>query len=715
MNFIKLSLLISLFFFPILYNGTVSAQTDSLVEISDINFQGNESFAEDELKLVIASKETPSWFSQFLYSFTSFGEPAFYFDLQLMSADIQQLQKFYWANGFFEAFINATYSIDSVDNKAEIIFNVREGNPYKYGIIDRRGLKDKIPDELLFDIYSENRNDSTVTYSETVMKNQIDWTKSYLKDHGYMLAGSKTPVINIDTSSKYVQVLVNYDVGNRYKVNDVRVNITGLGKNLVEPALVKKLIGINPDDYYSYYNLQLAQIKLYRTGLFTSALVSGSLSDTSGSWVPINVSVDVGSLHELSPDIFVNDEDNAFNLGLGLSFVKKNFLGDARKFTVSASTAAQDIAGFLSHFSISDTTLFGYADARIILEQPMLFGKPIDTKLESYVTLQKRKNEYNATIYGTKLKFVYELPRYVYATYLSNYLNWEHARYLIRKEYFIQSFKYFAIRNGVPEDTLNAYLDTLNAIDPNSLVSRTTTAILGVEIGVNKINNLIFPTRGLSISLAFEDGNSLPFAISKVFGYEISSPLYYKALLTLVHYPGIYMSNTNAFAMKFRIGHIQAYRGNKADISLNQRFASGGGNSIRGWRTRELVPNEVSMPENLTLEEIESMFLRDALPGGFFLLEGSFETRNRILGPFGTALFVDYGNVWNSYTNFTWKSIAVALGFGLRYYSEFAPFRLDFGFKAYDPLDPRSFMQRLDDPGGIWNTLEFHVGIGEAF
>ena len=91
-------------------------------------------------------------------------------------------------------------------------------------------------------------------------------------------------------------------------------------------------------------------------------------------------------------------------------------------------------------------------------------------------------------------------------------------------------------------------------------------------------------------------------------------------------------------------------------------------------------------------------------------MEGSTEYRLRFLENFGATLFLDYGNTFNGFENLSFNQIAVAAGFGFRYYTAIAPFRIDFGFKVYDPNDRRSFLKKQ-----FFNIMEFHFGIGEAF
>ena len=92
------------------------------------------------------------------------------------------------------------------------------------------------------------------------------------------------------------------------------------------------------------------------------------------------------------------------------------------------------------------------------------------------------------------------------------------------------------------------------------------------------------------------------------------------------------------------------------------------------------------------------------------MLEGSFEYRRRFEKDFGFVFFIDYGNTWNGPEQFVWNEVAVAIGTGIRYYSPIAPFRIDFGFKLYDPKD---LVDLYNSP--FFETMVINFGIGEAF
>jgi len=102
--------------------------------------------------------------------------------------------------------------------------------------------------------------------------------------------------------------------------------------------------------------------------------------------------------------------------------------------------------------------------------------------------------------------------------------------------------------------------------------------------------------------------------------------------------------------------------------------------------------------------------VEDNIRGGTFIVEGSFEYRRKFNPDFGFTIFTDYGNTWNGYKEFRFNDIAVAVGVGVRYYSPFAPFRIDFGWKLWDPQNQVTLFKRA-----FWHAFEFHFGIGEAF
>ena len=711
LNLTNCFILIVLFYF---FAGNIYAQKKTEFILSSINFNGNAVFSDTKLGNVIISKESPSWFSQFIHSFSPLGAGAMEFDSTLIKTDIRSLENYYKVNGYFDVKVKANYTVDPSGKDVELNYLITEGKPYYFKKVTKRGLK-HISNDFLTAISDASNIDSTQVFTEKKILNDLSFTTKYFQDRGYMFFKSERPDIYVDTLLKKVRVKEKFNTGKPFKISDVFVDKKGFGKSDIATDLIRDIVDIKKGDLFSNEELNLSQIRLYRTNLFSSAFVSPIFADTGNSTVPIQVSTTIGRMNELVPEVIINNEDNAFNLGLSLGYSRKNFLGDARKLTLQTSVAAQNILDFISHPSLADSNIFGYADARLILEQPFLFGKLIQTRFETYLTLQKRRADYSTTIYGGKISLNFELPRNTYLTEFAPFITFEHSNTILRDTYLFRLAKtQLSNTPGLPnnfnvDSAATVFVNNISSENKNQIVN---TSLIGINLEANKTNNLFFPTKGYKLSFLVANGNLLSRLFTGISKDSAASPLYYNLLFTGVVFPHIYNSKVSAFGIKLKFGFMHAYAGNKNNISITQRFNAGGSNSIRGWGSRDLGITSGTIPENLTIVELEQLFLQRATPGGFLILEGSFETRNRIAGKFGTAFFIDYGNVWNDFNDIQWNNIAVAAGFGLRYYSSFAPIRLDFGFRIYDPNDRRPITQKKLFKDG---TFQIHIGIGEAF
>ncbi len=149
--------------------------------------------------------------------------------------------------------------------------------------------------------------------------------------------------------------------------------------------------------------------------------------------------------------------------------------------------------------------------------------------------------------------------------------------------------------------------------------------------------------------------------------------------------------------------------GNSDDIPFSRSYRAGGSNDIRAWRTFELGPGS----ELSTLE----------FNTGSLKLTSNLEYRFKVLNSLNGALFIDAGNIWditrspltsseakfNSFNSI--KGMAIGSGFGARYDFGFLIFRLDAGFKTYEPynLDNKWF-QNYNFSRAVYN-----IGINYPF
>ena len=127
---------------------------------------------------------------------------------------------------------------------------------------------------------------------------------------------------------------------------------------------------------------------------------------------------------------------------------------------------------------------------------------------------------------------------------------------------------------------------------------------------------------------------------------------------------------------------------NTFDVPPDQRFYAGGGGTVRGWRYQSVGP---AFPDRTPL-------------GGTSVAVGSVEYRQRILGPYGFAVFADAGEVGSRGAPFAGSGVVrIGAGAGLRYYTSIGPIRID----VAAPLNR--------DPTVKTDIVEAYIGIGQAF
>lgn len=648
-------------------------------ELKSISFEGNNSFSESQLKSILASKETPWWFWKFLNSFTSFGKEPEFFDTSKIRIDKSAITSFYNANGFFLTEVLHGIEIDSAAKRVSLYYVINEGNPSTFGNITLHGF-DKMPPLLYNDMFSKHLNiDSTRRYSQQLVQTSIDGIVKFLADNGYLFGNYDSTVVNIDTVLFRADVDIYFTINDIYVISEVRISKSGIGADEISYQLIEEIAGIRPERLYSQEQLDRSQFRLFRTGLFTSLDIDPVIQEAQSGRVPVLINARIGTLNEISPEIKADNQNNSFNTGLGIDYIRKNFFGDARKLTISLSTRIIDLPNFnfsniFKKSEDRDKSYQGDVEGLIRLEQPFLFGRPILTTTEGYYRGLTILNQ-TGVEYGASQKFDFEMPAYTFITLMRPSLNVDFTDY------------------------------TFNQPDQNISVNvKSTTPGLGVELASTKTDDLFFPAEGYSLFINPEIAQSRTRLklTGEETGDSTGTTYFYRVQASLAYYLGLSSDKSSVFAVKFRSGYIQSVSGGYELIPPTKTFFAGGSNSVRGWRARDLVPKETVEYFGITPQ--------NQVRGGTFLLEGSFELRQKLSDFFGVALFTDYGNSWNSYKSLTIPEIAVAAGLGIRIYTPIAPFRLDFGTKFYNPDDRKTIFGKK-----FLNNLEIHFGIGEAF
>ena len=493
---------------------SVFAQETKKFVLQEINFEGNKSISSSQLSDVILSKETPWWFWTFLNSFSSLGSEPVYFDSSNIPIDIKALKSYYTANGFFTTTFGYSYDIDTTDEEVTLKYIIHEGIAAGYGKVNLEGLE-KVPDFTKSKFIDELKFDSTTRYIQSQVQQKIQSAVSLLLNNGFMFAQFDSTVVITDTAANRANLNIYFTTGKEYHIDTVMVKKSGDGAPYIKENMLRDISDLKKGELYNIDKIRQSQQRLFRTGLFNSIVISGVDRDTTDSKVPVSLEANISKLNELSPEIILNNQQNALNAGLGISYIRRNFLGNARKLTISTSFGVQDIFNvdfgrLLKKFSYRDTTLLGYLDSRVILEQPYLFSRPIFGTWETYATINKQ-SRYNNTVYGSKITFDFELPRYTAINFLSAYYNVEQSNEVYRTN--------------------------------NDSLSKKILSVIGSEFGRTTTNDILFPTEGYLISILFEEANSIPYIIGKLGGNEFNGSLFYKIQLNASYYLSLNRQN----------------------------------------------------------------------------------------------------------------------------------------------------------------------------
>ncbi len=704
--------------------------TSSPPYVGKINFRGNTSISEEELRLIISTAENKSFLGLGL-----FGGAQKPFNSEEFAKDIFLIKKLYTYKGYFFTDVDTTIVRKNNGKKVNLNILIHEHEPSKVDAFHYEGLE-RIPTELKTEYLSHNRLKLNDVFSVERLIEERDRTISFFREYGFTFFHEDSIRIKVDTVGTHAGIQFRLSLPERLKYgtiqavvhnhlkNDIaqkektfsREGIKGkvFGKQKISSALIASAIEFRPGNFTRQSLEQRTLQNLGATNLFSSIYITPDSVRAGELYTTINL--ETAPKHQIEPKILVDNRYGPLFFGTSLAYENKNFFGGGEQFRTSTEYGTQ-----ASSNSKLLTNLNPDQYSKII---------PYEFSLKSTLVmpvLKKPGNFYSTTVeYATTKQPVLLSSRsgLIRGTYnarlnSSSRLNFDFFEIEWVKKDSLRGFKQLFksdLANNIGinpsnEAAVNAGIDSLI----NTHVNQT------FRLRFNSTNRQrVLPEKTIwNIDLLLEESGSLAWLIDnyidtkhysgftdkdpQIFGTTYSQYVKLENGLSFAKN----LSTKSQLAGKGRIGWMMPY--GKADATPEERrFYAGGANDMRGWLFNTLGPGS-------SASEAAANF------GADIKLELSLEYRLKFFRflnqSSGVTFFTDIGNIWDRTGPYAFnldsltKDFAWDSGVGLRIGSPIGPFRFDFAYKLHDPTEAKPWRISTLNIG----KYTFNFGIGEAF
>lgn len=655
-----------------------------LYEVNRIGFKIDGATSEDAYREVLQTAETPARFWTYLYNniYKKLGSKPEYFDPILFDGDVIRLRQYLKDHGYSHAVVDTTLLFDNEGKRVDLTISIREN---KRSVIDT--LKILGVDSLEVEVYKNIFDGILVKQGDPYVKDVLEQEQlralRIFQNNGYTTAGIDGITATTYYSTDNWTVTFPYRTGKRYVFGDVEMISN---QDDVDSTVVFRQLDFDPGEIYNENKKVESEQNLNRLGIFESAKIeSQNPVDTAAPpFIPIRILLRSRDLQEVTPELLVDDENNTFNTGLGVSYNNRNFFGQARNLSARMRFRLQSIQdlSFSGAFKngVNEPTLLTKSDLQMQMVQPYFFSNKLSLSWTISAEYEKQKF-YNLNTLRNRIGLTNK-----FAAYTVGFADWNLERVGVSK------------------------IDTtkVNQGEFTGPREKQFNSILTLTLQRDKTNDVFSPSLGFFHSVSVEEAGLIPKLIGSL-GSGLPYAEYYKLSFLVRHYFSDGGRKSVVWALRLHAGAAQLYNpDNTTPVPPTRKFFAGGSGSIRGWKSRDLAA--FGNPDQ----------------GGNVILEGNIETRISLFPSSGKlwimnldnlmgVMFIDYGNLWNGLAEIKGSSIAIAAGFGLRYETFVGPLRFDLGLRVYDPKEAPDRQWLFNRKLLTESYSVIHIGIGQAF
>jgi translocation and assembly module TamA len=477
-----------------------------------------------------------------------------------------------------------------------------------------------------------------------------------LQDQGYAFAKVDTPVAYEDPSDRTLDITLHVTTGARVQIGEIRIR----GLKDMKEAFVRKRLLLHTGEQYGASKVEAARKDLLALGVFSSASVRvGDKPDDQGR-VPIEF-----NLRERKQHIVSLRGAYSSDLGgsTGVTWTKRDVSGKADSLALSAD--AINLGGTASNGVGFDV------NGKYLLPD----WKQRDQSLQISVgAIRQFLQAYDQTAYTAGVTVTRKLSS-IWSISAGFNIEEEH---IDQHECGADQNCYLVVTCVLPDMNTPPHPACIDQHFTYTLLALPLTVLYNTT---GRSSPLDDATKGLLVSLSVTPTYSIGHPSSRFFVTQATGSVYFDLNdIGLNRTPG-----RSILALR-ALGGLAAGAG-EFSLPPDQRFYAGGSGTIRGYRYQSVGP----------------LFPNGNPVGGTAINAGTIEFRQRIGTNFGTAFFIDGGNVSKNLSPFHGNP-RFGAGAGVRYYTPIGPVRVDFAL----PVQRRSGPNPDD-------AFEIYIGLGQAF
>lgn len=674
------------------------------------------------------------------------------YDANLVARDLERIERFYRAQGYYEAKVVAARVETVGEREVEIEIHVTPGPRVSVRSVtsDPAGVLE-LASDVAFRYQAVPRPALGQPFTEAVLDRYKTNLLSTLKEAGYPYAKVRVAA-TVDLNAHAADIVTEMKPGKRARFGTIRI----VGLRQIPEDKVRAALDLKPGARYSEADQLDAQQALDAMQLFTRVEVTPDLSNPDAEEVPITVTVQEDQLRKLSLGGGTILDALKLQMRATTGWEHKNFLGGARKLSVDGKIGVDLFPMRLESVqTLTDgpSNYFLVAESSVKLEQPSIFNGRTKGSIEA--SYQREPLLYSLdpdTDPKQEIVIGYNKPK--------GTLGLERAflreRIVLAPSYNIEARVPFAYQGQVPEicdgaqhctrsletvwvsyPKLTAIFQTLpgdlqqllpfgsgkndkrdftisfrNSIEIAGLRAGGTR-LLGGSVSDVKIEpelRVFFPLWGGKQDREQKVGNLIlasRFKLGFLFAADYGSSL----------------RTDQSVALAAGSEDTRAVSSDQQKL-LSRAFYSGGSLSNRGYAQGAIGPHGpigflLPAQVNCTLPKYENTSSCIRPLGGFTLWEASLELRYAGLYPVTLVGFIDGSDVTRDLGRLQFKYPHLSVGPGVRYESPVGAVRLDLGIRVpgwqaigMDEL-PRSHGLERPVLGGL--PAAINLAIGDAF